>query len=604
MKSRAKATQKQILIWVFLTMIGLALACRASDAPAPSNPTPSPTTSDSDEQRLTKAQVKYFEAQTSKGDSSSFSWTGLFTVSGAVIAAMVALLSLYVNNRTAIRNQRDTQFFEALKRFGDQDSATVRASAAATIGLLGTEKVVRWKKDDGKKLPKRESVLLYYETAVHQLITGLMLEENPVTLTAITDAAEKLVQIDSHLVLPSVYRANITLQKDLITALAEFLAATGSKDSWISPARLAHPALVTDYDQEVIAKLIYRHYASFDDLFDIAVQFLMPSIQDYSSGSTQAGEPQSGESPLQDSLAPVTHHATKSKLANAVGRVLKLWQLSTSKPEPVALLSRGSASSERLKALPDARRKLSTSAARLRANVKVFSAVLNADPFKAIHRQLGDNPGSWEGMRDRINLEGAFLVGAQLDHAKLAGAILDAAQLQLASLASADLRGAELRGAQLHGASLLFAHFEEAKIGGSELDAFDHMDSEGKITYSKKTNLSFAHLRGARVSHCSFKNADLSYAELEGTEVTNCDMLGVELYQARFDDKTNFEGSDWWLANYYDDDQKPFKKLLEMLLKKYPNKVPADPDRLHPSVREFLRNNKHSSAQVKEVPET
>ena len=36
------------------------------------------------------------------------------------------------------RSQHDTQFYEALKRFGDKDSPAVRASGAALIAQLGT----------------------------------------------------------------------------------------------------------------------------------------------------------------------------------------------------------------------------------------------------------------------------------------------------------------------------------------------------------------------------------------------------------------------------------------------------------------------------------
>src|SRR5438874_2074833 len=38
------------------------------------------------------------------------------------LAAMVAFITLVVNYRSTVRSQRDTNFYEALKRFGDKDS--------------------------------------------------------------------------------------------------------------------------------------------------------------------------------------------------------------------------------------------------------------------------------------------------------------------------------------------------------------------------------------------------------------------------------------------------------------------------------------------------
>ncbi len=48
---------------------------------------------------------------------------------GAVVAALVALVSFLFNYRATLRNQTDTQFYEAMKRFGDKESPTLRSSA-------------------------------------------------------------------------------------------------------------------------------------------------------------------------------------------------------------------------------------------------------------------------------------------------------------------------------------------------------------------------------------------------------------------------------------------------------------------------------------------
>jgi len=233
---------------LLIPLAALAFLTAPSDPPASPTIAPSPPASSvPDQEQLTKELLQYYQTQNKSTESSSFNWTAIISVVGALIAAIVALLSLYVNNRTAIRNQRDTQFFEALKRFGDKDSPTVRASAAGTIALLGPEPVQRWRRQVGKRLPRREEVLLYYETAVNQLMTGLTLEENPVTLTAISEATQKLVRTNPRLVLERVHRANIKLQKDLVVALADFFAAMGIRDNYEPYFKLGPAALVAAY---------------------------------------------------------------------------------------------------------------------------------------------------------------------------------------------------------------------------------------------------------------------------------------------------------------------------------------------------------------------
>ena len=60
----------------------------------------------------------------------------------------------------------------------------------------------------------------------------------------------------------------------------------------------------------------------------------------------------------------------------------------------------------------------------------------------------------------RINLQGSWLNGADLDRARLRGAILDGTYLQYANLSRAHLQGAHLFGTQLSGAILHSAHLQ------------------------------------------------------------------------------------------------------------------------------------------------
>ena len=155
------------------------------------------------------AERKYYQAQTANIVAKQPLWLRLapvITPVGALLAALAALGSFLFNYRTTLRNQQDTQFFEALKRFGDKDSPSVRASAAGLLAELGTR-------------PR------FLRTSLNQLTVGLLLEENPVVLEAIRAALLKLMELESGSSLRALREQNLTLQKELALALTDFLAA-------------------------------------------------------------------------------------------------------------------------------------------------------------------------------------------------------------------------------------------------------------------------------------------------------------------------------------------------------------------------------------------
>jgi uncharacterized membrane protein YeiB len=133
-----------------------------------------------EEQKLTEAQTKYYEAQTAKANEDRSTWQKLINLS-AFLAALVAVLSLVLNYSSTIRTQRDSQFLEALKRFGDKDSPSVRASAAGLLAKLSNQRAVifRWRRPN-------------FELVLDQLMAGLVLEENSVCVASIIDAVRHL----------------------------------------------------------------------------------------------------------------------------------------------------------------------------------------------------------------------------------------------------------------------------------------------------------------------------------------------------------------------------------------------------------------------------
>lgn len=175
-----------------------------------------------------EAQAEYYRAQTEKlrAKPASVSFFqkvsenpgSVLSVIGAFVAALVALLSFFFNYRATLRNQRDIQFYEALKRFGDKDSATVRFSAAGLIGELGTR--------PGRRKTHRGP---YFHTALAQLSGGIQLEENPTVLTSIADASRRLAEIDPGAVITKVYETNLALEENLTINLAKYLQGLRKK---------------------------------------------------------------------------------------------------------------------------------------------------------------------------------------------------------------------------------------------------------------------------------------------------------------------------------------------------------------------------------------
>jgi hypothetical protein len=103
--------------------------------------------------------------------------------------------------------QRDTQFYEALKRFGDQSSVTVRLSAAVLIGELAATRRT------------------YITTAVEQLIGGIQVESDLIVLRAIVNTLRAMAEKSGPLIVSKVYEANLELEEALVVRLATYLQA-------------------------------------------------------------------------------------------------------------------------------------------------------------------------------------------------------------------------------------------------------------------------------------------------------------------------------------------------------------------------------------------
>lgn len=136
--------------------------------------------------------------------------TGLMTAVAALVAAFIALVSLVINRSLTIRNQKDTQFYEALKRFGDNESPILRSSAAGLLAQMGRQRSL---------IIRRR---LYFTTAADQLIIGILLEKDSVVLMSIADALDSLSSLGRQWMAERLWNANHKLKYEFEEKLVEW----------------------------------------------------------------------------------------------------------------------------------------------------------------------------------------------------------------------------------------------------------------------------------------------------------------------------------------------------------------------------------------------
>ena len=107
---------------------------------------------------------------------------------GTVLGAFV-LLALFALNGSAMRRlQRDTGFYEALRRFGDESSPFARSSAAGILAQTGKYRTFSLWWQDGR-FGWQEP---YRQTALDQLKARLSIEESPAVLESVKSGIEQL----------------------------------------------------------------------------------------------------------------------------------------------------------------------------------------------------------------------------------------------------------------------------------------------------------------------------------------------------------------------------------------------------------------------------
>jgi pentapeptide repeat protein len=454
-------------------------------------PTPSPSVTPqlTLEQQLIKEQIEYYKTQTenikknkSTADKLLDNPSGLVTVLGAFIAAGVALISFLFNYRATLRNQSDTQFYEAVKLFGDKDSVTLRTSAAMMLANMGAK---------GSKRNRP-----YFNTSLDQLLTGLLLEANEVAQKTITLGIQQLTQINQAQVVKKLHALNLDLQRDFIRHLGEFFVGihqaqnfeATSDDSW------NRVALITPFEQTVVKELASRFKAELEHSVRRAVQ----SFDDLESANQNLYLPRVQQS---FEITATRLNLSISTCANAI----RLFP-------PPRLYERS------------------------RQGVRQ-SLHKHFDPLFFIFDAFGPSYSSKFGgmVLVKADLTSMELFNIDMSRTLLQGANLSNSNLQIVSLKDANLSNAQLNSAKMREVDLSNANLQNADLSYAVLEPDVNLD---------KANLEGAHLggttlQGVNLGNVNLANADVSWAKLYGARITkDTNLTGVEWWKAEFYDYT------------------------------------------------------------------
>jgi uncharacterized protein YjbI with pentapeptide repeats len=165
------------------------------------------------------------------------------------LAAFVAFVTLIVNYRSNAQFQRDTKFYEALKRFGDKDSPSVRASAT----LLLSEMAQRTPTFSFVGRKRTE----YLPTVLNQLVVGMLLEQNPVALESIRATFFNLAPYNRHLSGSLLFNQNKSLAANLVDAFADYISMNGvSNLTDITPEAWVVISTTTGFSREAFEGLL------------------------------------------------------------------------------------------------------------------------------------------------------------------------------------------------------------------------------------------------------------------------------------------------------------------------------------------------------------
>jgi uncharacterized protein YjbI with pentapeptide repeats len=344
------------------------------------------------------------------------------TASVALVAAMTTaiagILTFAVTQHSTRRSQRDGQFYDALTRFGDQDSASRRAGGAVQLAQMAAQ----------------------YETyrpiTIEQLCSGSLLEGDPVVVASIANAFQVLASTVPHELTARLTATNMQLQGSFASRLASYCAAHDAQTPETWDPHLSHAAtlariarspsgdqtIATAFDALVLRTLIGRT-PSFANLVGAAHQQLTAlGTEEQNAGKAAAG---------------VALQVDASRLRGNVEALAATLPVKDSAAE-------------------DWPARLARSIWKLRW-YRLARTILRLRALR--------------GPRHGVDLNGVFLCGARLPRTDLRRARLAGAQLQGCDLSDSDLSRVDAPKASFQYAMLSFADLARANCSESRFDS-------------------------------------------------------------------------------------------------------------------------------------
>ncbi len=341
-------------------------------------------------------------------------FTPFVAIVGALIAAAVGLFNVWTNQRFNLRSQRDSQFYEALKRFGEE-SPSVRSSAAGLLAQMGTTEVST---ETGlRALWHRAAAKPYLMTSFDQLVTGLLLEDNRACISSAASALTRLIPEVRDSAFEKVRALNVDAQERMCDLQARLwgLWNTNALPADLADERWRWAAYYAGLSDLVLARLLRNHARDFGY-----------RMEDYRRGFAALGEEE--------------RRARQLELREAIH---------------VCGIRLGTAS-------------------RLAAE----SIVHNGEPDRPRRRfkRLYLVGASFQNVRlEPCSFDGSMLSRANLGKASLHDCVFNDADLEGAFLVNARLEGAAFHGANLTSANLESARLKNARLHGARIDQTTRM---------------------------------------------------------------------------------------------------------------------------------
>jgi uncharacterized protein YjbI with pentapeptide repeats len=418
-----------------------------------------------------EAQAEYYRVQTAKllespkpktfWQSVTENPASMLGVLGATLAAIVALISFLFNYRATKENQKDTQFYEALKRFGDKDSPAARSSASGLLAQMSQRKSLFRRKHQ------------YFKTSFNQLSSGLYLEENIIVLSSITESIQQIAPLDPDFSVQRLYEQNLKLQESLLERLSDFFVLNGANPKNIDSKFWDSSMTVTNFSPSILQSLVEQNEERkrFTKFME-ASSLILPTLQ--------------AEQQAEHSKAAITNlRITSERLranVQALATALRVLKLEGPPSSILKFAKLTGVSKNEYMSFPSLRLN----------NVFLVGADISDSILNNVHLR-------------RAKLQNVKLTAAKLKNANLHSAHLEDAEMEVVNLSEADL--ADIK---LNGADLSLANLRNAKLFGADLQPSENIGTkEFKATVLIQAKLEGADLRTAKLDEVLIKGASI-----------------------------------------------------------------------------------------------